>query len=116
MAKLEKQFPEREETNPRDAKIHPRTIFTKPFLPFDDTCQSLSDKQGHIENLFEEHTWMLKSIIDNVGTMENPTLMDNVIRRLQKSKTFVNEAKEITEKKTLPYTTSRARKKATKSV
>jgi hypothetical protein len=59
---------------------------------------------------------MLKSIIDNVVKMENPTLMDNVIRRLQKSKKFVNKAREITEKKSLPYTTSRAPKKAKKSM
>jgi hypothetical protein len=102
-ASPEKDFSKVEETNLRNAKIHLRTVI--PSLPFVDVSrQSLADKQRHIEDLCEEHTWMLKSVIDNVGNMNNPTLMDNVIRRLQKSKKFVNEAREITEKKTLPYT------------
>jgi hypothetical protein len=115
-ASPEREFPhdDGEETNPRDAKIHPRTII--PSIPsafasaFDDSYQSLADKQRHIENLFEEHTWMLKSILDNVGNMQSATLMDNVIRRLVNSKKLVNEARELTGKKTLPYTTSRAPK------
>jgi hypothetical protein len=96
--------PEGEETDPREAKVHPPTVSPPLLEPY----ESLGDKERHIKNIISEHEWIQKSVLENVSEMQNPALMDNVIRRLQNSKKLLLEALKITEKKTLPYSTYRS--------